>query len=318
MKRLELHYYLEENIHSMDAFVKNKAEAELLKIFKEVADVLSLEISFEIEALKQGGIKEFFKVLQTRESRRKLHIIFAFMGGILSTIISNVIAAKITEDREFEKLRKEEIKLRIEKLKKELEVQEIEEEQQKLIVNEIAILLINSDKIRLHKSNFYATLLNEPKIEKISTTELDESYQPTSTEQIVLRTDFKKFIIDEFVVEPDFIENASIEIVSPVFISNSLKWKGIYDHKPISFNLLDNDFKNAVVNKEISFSSGTYINCTLEIEKTMDEEGNVKITEMNVFDVLKIFEGEHYYITKKAKQIEANKKQLTFNFNDNK
>ncbi len=40
MEKLELHYYLENDFHSMDAFVKNKAEAELLKVFKEISEIL--------------------------------------------------------------------------------------------------------------------------------------------------------------------------------------------------------------------------------------------------------------------------------------
>ena len=64
MEKLELHYYLSGESHSMDAFVKNKAEAELLKVFKEISDILKLDLSFEIEALTEGGIKEFIKILK--------------------------------------------------------------------------------------------------------------------------------------------------------------------------------------------------------------------------------------------------------------
>lgn len=72
MDKFEVHYYLEDNIHSMDAFQKNKAEAQLLKILKEVSDTLSLELSFEIEALEQGGIREFIRIIKKKKTGESL------------------------------------------------------------------------------------------------------------------------------------------------------------------------------------------------------------------------------------------------------
>ena len=46
MEKIEIHYYLENDLHSMDAFIKNKAESELLKVFKEISDILELDLCF--------------------------------------------------------------------------------------------------------------------------------------------------------------------------------------------------------------------------------------------------------------------------------
>ena len=70
MEKFEIHYYLENELHSMDAFVKNKAEFELLKIFSEISNSLDLDLTFEIEALKEGGIREFIKVLKKKKNRK--------------------------------------------------------------------------------------------------------------------------------------------------------------------------------------------------------------------------------------------------------
>ena len=48
---LQLHYYLSEHSHSMDAKIYNNVESELLKVIDEVARILDLEISIEIQAL---------------------------------------------------------------------------------------------------------------------------------------------------------------------------------------------------------------------------------------------------------------------------
>lgn len=318
MDKLEIHYYLENNIHSMDAFQKNKAEAELLKILKDVSDTLYLDLSFEIEALEQGGIKEFIKLIKKKKNRRKIVILLAYFGGIISQIIAGVATDKINADNELKNLQKEEIKLRIEKLQKELDDESIDEEEAEKIVNQITINITQTDKIKIYRSNFYKALLEEPKLEKISTTELDENNKPISEERFVTRSQFKDFVIEQFNIEPDIVENAEIEIVSPVFKKGNMKWKGAFNGNYISFNLVDSEFKDSVNNKEVHFTHGTYIVCTLEIEKTIDEEGNQKIKDYNVYDVLNVFEGDYQFITQKAKRIEADKRQLRMDFGDEK
>ncbi|MBK8583081.1 MAG: hypothetical protein IPL86_15055 [Flavobacteriales bacterium] len=116
--KLELHYYLEGGVHSMDAFGKNSAEAELLKIFHEVSVQLDLDLSLELEALEQAGLKEFIKVLSKKKSRRKMWTVLAFLGGILTTVVTNVASDYLSKDHEFEELQKEELRLHIQKLKR--------------------------------------------------------------------------------------------------------------------------------------------------------------------------------------------------------
>ena len=41
--KLELHYYLNNESHVMDALVRNKCEAELLAIIFDVSDLLGFE-----------------------------------------------------------------------------------------------------------------------------------------------------------------------------------------------------------------------------------------------------------------------------------
>jgi hypothetical protein len=316
MEKFEIHYYLENDIHSMDAFVKNKAEFELLKIFSEISDSLELDLTFEIEALKEGGIREFIKVLKNKKTRKKLVGVLAFIGVIFSGVMINVISDNLNKDKELEKLQKEELNLQIKKLERDLESDNISDGDTALIIENLTILISNVDKIKLHKSNFYTSLLTESKIEKISTTELDDDYKPLSEERFVYRDDFKKHMIDKIKIDPEYIEDANIQIVAPVLNNGNMKWKGYYGSKPISFNLHDSDFKNSVLNREVSFSNGTSIKCSLEFEKEMDNEGNIKIVDVNVYDVVNVFEGEKIFITKKGKQIIEDKRQFTLDFNE--
>lgn len=317
MEKLELHYYLSDESHSMDAFVKNKAEAELLKVFKEISDILELDLSFEIEALTEGGIKEFIKILNKKKTKKQIAKILAVVGVIFSGVLTNIISDQFTKNPELEKSQLEESQLNIKKLKRDLEKEDITKEESTLIIENLTVIISNTDKIKFFRSNFYSNLLKENKIEQISTTELDENNNPLSEEKKVSRENFNKFIVHKVKIDSEFVEDANIEIVSPVLKKGKMKWRGYYDSKPISFNLLDSDFRNSVLNREVSFQNGTSIKCLLEIEKEMDDEGNIKTTEINVFDVSSIFEGETTIITKRGKEIIEEKKQTKLDFGTN-
>ena len=317
MEKLELHYYLSDKSHSMDAFVKNKAEAELLKVFKEISELLELDLSFEIEALTEGGIKEFIKILKKKKTKKQIAKILAVVGVIFSGVLTNIISDQFTKNPELEKSQLEESQLNIKKLKRDLEKEDILEEESTLIIENLTVIISNTDKIKFHRSNFYSNLLKENKIEQISTTELDENNNPLSEEKKVSIENFNKFIVHKVKIDSEFIEDVNIEIVSPVLKKGKMKWRGYYDSKPISFILLDSDFRNSVLNREVSFQNGTSIKCLLEFEKEMDDEGNIKTTEINVFDVSNIFEGETTIITKRGKEIIEEKKQTKLDFGTN-
>jgi hypothetical protein len=60
---LELHYWLNDGTHSMDAFVQNKCEYEFLGILKEIAASFNAEIIIETEPLADGGLRRWFKII---------------------------------------------------------------------------------------------------------------------------------------------------------------------------------------------------------------------------------------------------------------
>lgn len=52
--KLELHYYFRDNSHSMNAFVRNQCEKELLAIYKEAITLFNIDIEIESEAFNEG------------------------------------------------------------------------------------------------------------------------------------------------------------------------------------------------------------------------------------------------------------------------
>ncbi|MBK8583082.1 MAG: hypothetical protein IPL86_15060 [Flavobacteriales bacterium] len=137
---------------------------------------------------------------------------------------------------------------------------------------------MDTDKIKLHKSKFYGAVLQDPKVYQLSTTELDENNKPKGEEKVVLRSDFAKFIADKVVIEPEETDDVLVEVVAPVLKAGKMKWKGVFDGKPITFNMIDSDFKSSVLSGEVSFTSGTSIRCGIQFEKAMGDDGEIKIT----------------------------------------
>ena len=318
MEFLQLHYFLKDEIHSVDAFINNKAEYELLRIFKEVTSILELEgeLQFETIAIEEGGIKAFYKLISKKKNKRKIKNALLYLAGILSVIISDVVSDQIKTDHEYEKLKKEEIRLRIEKLKRDLEDEETAEQDKTLIIQNLSVFIAETNKVKLFKSNFYSTLLKEEKIEQVSTQRLNENLEPITNENIVPRKDFDKFILHSVDIDPDFRESEIIEIVSPVLKKGNMKWKGIYNEKPISFYMRDGEFLTSVINKEISFSNGTSIIADIEFEQKMNDDGDIEIGTISIFNVTDVFEDSKRIETKRKKRNRELRNQTKMDFDN--
>ena len=54
---IELHYWFNDDSHTMNAIVFNKCEYEFLGIVKEIAQKLKIELDVETEPLQEGGLR---------------------------------------------------------------------------------------------------------------------------------------------------------------------------------------------------------------------------------------------------------------------
>src|SRR5690606_4457732 len=104
-------------------------------------------------------------------------------------------------------------------------------------------------------------------------------------EKTVLRKDFKKYILISDDLEPIKIDNAIIEIISPVLKKGNYKWMGIYNGESIIFNMKSKEFKTLVQSGNIQFKNGTSIDCFMTVKKKIDNEG---IEKINGYDVLRV------------------------------
>lgn len=98
--------------------------------------------------------------------------------------------------------------------------------------------------------------------------------KPLYNEFKVDKHNFKNHVLVSDKVDTLPIENAVIEIISPVLKKDEYKWKGYYNEEAISFNMKSAEFKTLVQTGKIEFKNGSSINCVLDIEKGIDNEGN--------------------------------------------
>lgn len=301
---LEIHYWLKNKSHIMNAVVENRCEYEVLAMIKEIANIYSLKINIETEPTAEGGLRKWFTIVSKGENKSATittSIIVALLTVLLTTPITKVtekLIDKIFEDKELNEMQKEKLKLEIDKLKDEAAKRNSNVE--------------TSNSIKKRKSNFYETLDSDPKVEKVSFLVTNKNKESIS-EKVVLKNDFKKFIIVSDDLEPIILESAEIEIISPVLKKGKYKWMGFFKSEPIIFNMQSNEFKTLVQNAEIEFKNGSSINCVLQIRRKIDNEGIEKNTGYDVMFVNHYFDNEKPIETnegRKRRQIrEAEKNQ---------
>lgn len=280
-EKLQLHYYLNNDSHSMDALVRNKCEAEILAIIQEISYILGLSISVESEAFREGGLKEIWRFIGKNNNQLTLLL------SIIILILSRFPVLDHEQDIlkvDLIKLSIEEKKLSIKKLKKELDIGKMNEDTVDAAANEIN----DYPKISARKSNFFKNLAGYEKVSGIGILALNSNNLPATNESFVSRLDFNKFVLSKNELPIETIENAEIRIISPVLEKDSYKWKGLYKGTPIGFSMSDAEFKNTVLRKEISFQRGNVIQCVLNIHRKLDEIGNIIVTGYSVTTVIKI------------------------------
>jgi tetratricopeptide (TPR) repeat protein len=299
--KLELHYLFNDDSHTMDAFIRNKCESELLAIINEIKNKLGFDFHLEAEALREGGLREIWKA--AGKNSGQISIVIAIIALIIS--IAQIYQARDDElDIELKKLSIEEKKLSIQKLKQELE-QGIPNDE---TIKDAAMAINNDFKVITRKSNFYKQLDNYDKVIAISFNSLSPDNEPVYPEQYIPRSDFHKFILNSNELPEEIIENAEIEIVAPVLKEGRYRWKGIYQDELIGFNMNDSDFKDDVLSKRVSFQHGTTIQCVLKVIRELDEAGEIVTKGYIVQTVLAKIDGEQVNETSQGKRYKYQKK----------
>ncbi|MBL7815472.1 MAG: hypothetical protein JNL70_10690 [Saprospiraceae bacterium] len=280
----------------MDAIIRNDCEKELLLIYKEVIEMLDINIKIESEAFSEGGLKEIWKFIG--DSSQQLTLLVAVLAIVYSRIP--------VENKELVQLQIENLKIDNELKKNELKKIKNEVLSQEVITNDLiekVIEKLDSDyKIIWHKSNFYKRLNLYPKVVKFSTQEIDENNIPINEPKAVKRDNFSSFILRSDRISPLIDENALIDIISPVLKKGKFSWRGFYNGEVLSFEMKDATFKEAVLNKRIEFSNGTIIKCVLCRNRKIDDIGLIQATNNEVLTVFEVVSSDTIFETPQGKK----------------
>ncbi|EAI1989630.1 TPA: hypothetical protein SBB91_001728, partial [Campylobacter jejuni] len=53
-QNFQIHYYFDDNSHSMNAFVRNAMEKDFLNFINEIGNILDIKIKLESQAREEG------------------------------------------------------------------------------------------------------------------------------------------------------------------------------------------------------------------------------------------------------------------------
>lgn len=301
--KLELHYYFNDDTHSMDAQLRNKCEYELLAIINEVSHELGIKITIDCEASAEGGFKDKWKIFG--EHAPQISVIVAILALILSRVP--------TSNPELDKLKIEETKLSIQE--KRLNIEKLRVELDRGDVNGVTIAsavdAVDSNmKIVARRSNFYKNINHCHKINSVGFSSLNDNNVSINAEKIVNRPDFHKFILHSNDMPALTFDDAKIEIISPVLKQGDYKWRGIYNGESINFIMADSDFKQDVILKKVSFQNGSTIECVLKVARKLNEIGEIVPVNYTVETVIEKVDGETRLQTVQGKRYKFHKKEM--------
>ncbi|MDO8282196.1 MAG: hypothetical protein Q7U10_06175 [Thermodesulfovibrionia bacterium] len=301
--KFELHYYLSNNSHQINALLRNNCEAEILAILSEISSVLDIEAELIATAARIGGFREFWDVIKGNAAAITILLLVA---QLLVTIAPMLHESEKEElEKELIELQIKESELNIKNLRKELKGEEISEKAMEKALDQLR----NNFKIMKRRSNLYATLNASQDVIQIGFAVLNSSFSEVIEEKKVPRREFSKYILSSNKLKSEEVET-EIEIVSPVLKEGNYKWKGIFNDQKISFDMLDLAFRDMVLLDSVSFQHGSRILCVLRIQRELDEIGDTKITGYSVTTVIEKFDGSTTVETTQGKKYRHAKKLI--------
>jgi hypothetical protein len=146
LTKFYLHYFLEDNSHSMDARVRNQCEAHFLTLAYDAIEVLGFDMQIEAEAPSEGGLVEIWNMLGNNSAQ--VAIVISTLALIYSVIPKG--------DKELAALQKQDLLLSIQQRKLALKEIQTSVDEKKLTDEtiDLASLLINQSNKALEKTSW--------------------------------------------------------------------------------------------------------------------------------------------------------------------
>lgn len=275
---ISLHYFLyEEGKHTMDAYVYNKCEAQILAAIYRISKYVDVPLNVDVLAREEGGVIERLKIFFNKDT---------IVGGAVVLLINNAINNFFNKEQNV-----------LSSIDKRIEL--VDKIKNTGLSEQEAILLVQSDEI-LSKcvSAFYKHLQKEPTVKSVSS-EIRSTDTDTETISSTLeRAEFEKKILKtEKEEETQHVIATTVNVISPILVPlpNPL-WRCMFNGEQIIVEIKDDEFLDQVYNKEVKFESGTSLTCDLDIQITTYPNSIDKKPKMRYSIVLvrAWSDGEHY------------------------
>ena len=304
-----LHYFLTNQLHEIDAITVHKAEGEAIALIEQIISNLNLNVSLDFVARTEGGIRN---ILRLNPRTKVDKIILEVLKDSVSGAIGGLIVYALTNSPSDFSKQTEQVNLMIKNQQTQIELQKENNELNKQILEKLQEISERTDSlkkadfqenIRKKQNNLYSSLYINPKVTAFSVESIIyqgdkiQSYKELSR---VKRDSFDKFLTEKTSLPVIEDKDATVIIVSPVLNKSKYKWKGIYKDEQIDFSMLDKDFKEAILAKQITFGNGDILSGLMEIHRKSDNSGKI-ISETYV--LREVYATEHsqgFYETKKG------------------
>lgn len=278
---VSIHFETENNQHSIDAFVEASCSYAFLEFAKHLAKIYNCEIKIDTSAIQEGSVIKDFQILWKEKSVR-MSVYGALLTLLLYSPVNHFLEKGIDylfEDTELSELQKEALRLEIKQRRYELE---------------------SNYGLVKKQSDFYKAASKDDTISGINFT--SSSNSTNFTTPTINRSSFDRFILDTNQLEPEESEEAIVVIDSPVITEKDYKWKGTYNSKPISFNILDSEFLVKVRSGIYTFKAGMAIKCKLKCSRSINDNGDVKEYDFVVKEVYELIADANIIVTDNGKR----------------
>lgn len=348
---LEIHYYLTDNLHSIDAALLHKCEGEALSAFLYIAEQLGFDVILEATVATEGGYRQIWKFVKNPKNLGVTTVLATtLIGGatvatsLLNTLVTAAVAiwvAPAKPNADLEALQAELLRKSIEEKALEIKAktlayeEALEQRSQKKTPQESeqangagdatqdrrseSQLSLQTDlRVVTRRSNFYKLLLPYRRVTGIGYGWIAPSDETLTEHRYVDRREFIDFIRPIETVEPRTVPDAVIQIVAPVLRDSELKWRGIFEDSSVAFDMKDNDFKSGILKKGVQFQNGDAITCLLHIKYKINEVGEKVIAGYEVQTVHQLVRGnevKRLLALKKVSEIREPQAQLALNLN---
>lgn len=281
---VNIHYYLNNGTHQMDAFIHNECEKKMLSIMSVICKNLGVSPKVQVEAKQEGGLQDYYNLAISffSDATPEYHI---FVIGLVSQLLKLILSRKV-KGKKVQDIASSTDNNFITNYLKSTDIDDYTKnkvEPMALAVKEI----VSDTQIIKFSSDYYKNISNYDNVRKLDVN-LKSSNNFSVCETISIE-DFKEHIIDNTDLDPIELKDVEVEIVSPILNGQSKSWKGKYndngESRIITFSIEDQTFIENVTNGKISFKNGMTIICDMYIERKLNIDGTIKNSKYIIYNI---------------------------------